>query len=83
MGEVEITEMEEDIKLTFSEPNEYTVKEDVLHRIYINKEKIDGEEVPLIIPLRKYFSLGLKESRKYNTLTFPIDIKKGDEFIKV
>ena len=80
MGEVEITKMEEDIELTFSEPIEYTVNEDVFHRIYINKEKMDGEEVSLI---RKHFSPGLKENRKYRTLSFPIYFKKGDEFIGV
>ena len=83
MGEVEITEMEEDIELTFSEPMEYTVNEDVFHKIYINKRKINAEEVSLIIPLRKYFSLGLKENIKYKILSFPIDINKDDEFIKV
>ena len=52
---------------------------EIFHKIYINKENEDGEEVSL----RKYYSLGLKRNRKYNTLSFPIDINENDEFLNV
>ena len=71
------------VELTFSEPKEYMVNEDVFYRIYINRKNKIGEEVSLIIPLRKYYSLGLRQNRKYNTLYFPIDIDKDDEFMEV
>ena len=83
MGDVEVTEMTEDIQLTFSEPMKFTVNRNVFHRIYISTENSDGTEMSLIIPLRMYNSSGLQENKKFNTLSFPIDINNDDEFLRV
>ena len=83
MGDVEVTEIGESFELTFSEPKEYNMNEDVFYRIYINKETEDGSEIPFVISFRGYYSLGLKHNRKFSTLYFPIDIDKNDKFIEI
>ena len=74
-----------------SEPIEYNTQNgETFYKIYINKLKQskampneDNKNVSLIFSLKKYYSLGLRENRKFGNLSLPLNIKKDDEFLDV
>ena len=79
---LEAIEVGEKFNLKFSEPVRGFINEEVFHKIYINREKEGERDVSLIFPLRNYFSFGLKQNKKYEALSLPIEINEDDEFFK-